>query len=281
MTRILPGVAAGILAFLLALVGRADPPAPSKGLTPGAAMKLLGSNSSAALAGNLRAVLLDSLPTPLFEDNRHWGMQKSVRRVEWRGKGLHVHPEPVERMENDGRWWMVKVTAPNPRDALVVDLRDFQQPAEGRMTFTAFFALDTDVEYDRQRWREGARTYSGSVRARMRIKLTLRCEATGRLQTNDFLPEAVVRLRVVQSDLKYDNFVVEHIAGVGGELAKVLGDAAHASINQWRPSLERDFIARANAAILKAGDTREVRVSLGALLGQKTGGILPLAPTPK
>jgi hypothetical protein len=244
-------------------------------------MKLLGSNSTAALAGNLRAVLLDSLPTPLFEETRHWGAQKSVRRIEWRGKGLHVHPETVERMENDGRWWKVKVTAPNPRDALVVDLRDVQQPEEGRMTFTAFFALDTDVEYDRQRWREGTRTYSGSVRARMRIKLTLRCEATGRLQTKDFLPEAVVRLRVVQSDLKYDNFVVEHIAGVGGELAKVLGDAAHGSINQWRPSLERDFIARANAAILKAGDTHEVRVSLGALLGQKTGGILPLVPAPK
>jgi hypothetical protein len=260
---------------------RADPPAAGKGFTPSAAMKLLGSNTSAALAGNLRAILLDNLPTPLFEDTHHWGAQKPVKRLKWRGKGLHVHPEIVERPENDGRWWKVKVTTPNARDALVVDLRDVQQPEEGRLTFTAFFALDTNVEYDKQDWHEGTRIYSGSVRARLRIKLTLRCEATGRLETQDFLPEAVVRLRVVQSDFKYDNLVVEHIAGVGGELAKVLGDAAHHSVNQWRPSLERDLIARANAAILKAGDTKEVRVGLGALLGQKSTGILPLGPAGK
>jgi hypothetical protein len=281
MPHVRPALAVGVLVLAVALPVRGEPPASGKGVTPSAAIKLLGSNSTAALAGNLRGLLLDTLPNPLFEDTRHWGAQKPVHRVKWRGKGLHVHPEVVERLENDGHWWKVKVTTPNPRDALVVDLRDMQQPGEGCMTFTAFFALDTDIEYDKQNWSEGTRTYSGSVRARMRIKLTLRCEATGRLETKDFLPEAVVRLRVVQSEIKYDNFVVEHIAGVGGELAKVLGDAAHASVKQWRPSLERDFIARANAAILKAGDTQEVRVSLGALLGQKTGGILPLVPAPK
>jgi hypothetical protein len=114
----------------------------------------------------------------------------------------------------------------------------------------------------------------------MRVRLTLRCEATGRLETKDFLPEAVVRLRVVGSELGYDNFVVEHIAGLGGEAAKLLGEAAHSSLQQWRPSLERNLLARANAAIVKAGDTKEVRVGLASLLSQKGGG-LTLVPAHK
>jgi hypothetical protein len=276
--------ATAVFLGVLAVAGLAWEPSraePPNALTPSTALTLLGSNTTAALAGNLRALLLDSLPTPLFEDHKHWGLQKPVRRVHWRGKGLRVHPEAVEVPENDGRWWKVEVTAVNPRDTLVLDLRDLSMPEQGRMLFATFVAFDTRVDFDRQTWHAGTRTYSGSVRARMRVRLTLRCEATGTLQTKDFLPEAVVRLRVLQADLGYDNFVVEHIVGVGGELAKVLGEAAHASLKQWRPSLERDLLARAGAAIIKAGDTKEVRIGVAALLGRKGGGGLPLVPVEK
>jgi hypothetical protein len=251
----------------MASLTSAAPPAP-KALTPGAALNLLDRTSPAALAGNLRAFLLKALPDPLFEDQSHWNLQKLVRELKWRGQGLGVHLEPVETLKNDGHWWKVRVTAPNAADSLIVDLRDVQQPEPGRLTFTTFVAFDTHVDYDRQNWREGRRMYSGSVRARMRLKLTLRCEATGKLEGNGFLPEAVVRLRVVQSDLRYDNFVVEHVAGVGGELAKIIGDAARSGVAQWHPSLERDLLGRANEAIVKAGDTKEIRVGLAALLGK-------------
>jgi hypothetical protein len=259
-------------------LGRGDPPA-IKPLTPGAALNLLGSNTTAALAGNLRGYLLQALPDPLLEDRQHWGRQKPVREVKWRGQGLHVHAEVQEVPRNDGHWWKVLVTASNPADTLVLDLRDVQQPEPGRLTFTTFVSFDTHVEYDRQNWQEGRRLYSGSVRARMRVKLTMRCEATGRLEGKGLLPEAVVRLRVVQADLGYDNFVVEHIAGVGGELAKILGDAARSGVRQWHPSLERNLLARANEAIAKAGDTKEVRIGLASLLG-KTGGAAPLLNPP-
>src|SRR5262249_43815319 len=119
-------------------------------------------------------------------------------------------------------------------------------------------------------WHSGRRTYSGSIRARLRIKLTLHGEATARLDAGDgILPDAIVRLRVLQAESGYDNFVVEHIAGLGGEAAKLLGDAARGSFKQWRPAMERELLARADAAIVKAGDTKEVRVSLSKLLNKK------------
>jgi hypothetical protein len=250
-----------------AVSGMAAP--PLKNVGPGAALGILDPHSAPALAGNLRAFLLEALPEPLYEDAKHWGTLAKVRRLKWRGQGLGVHLEEEEVLVNEGHWWKVKVTANNPKDTLVVDLRDVRHPEQGRMTFTAFAALDTHVDYDKQNWRGGVRLYSGSVRARMRVKISVRCEVTARLEGQGFLPDAVIRLRVVDSEVGYENLVVEHIPGMGGEAAKVLGNAARAGVQQWRPSLERRLIDRANEAIRKAGDAREIRLSLSALLGKK------------
>ena len=44
------------------------------------------------------------------------------------------------------------------------------------------------------------------------------------------------------------------------------GELVLETVKQARPDLERDLLNKANAAIVKAADTKEVRVSLDALL---------------
>ena len=63
--------------------------------------------------------------------------------------------------------------------------------------------------------------------------------------------------------------MVEHTAGIGGDAAKALGEAVVHTVKQVKPQLERDLLAKANAAIVKAGDTKEIRVALGKLLEGK------------
>jgi hypothetical protein len=230
-----------------------------------------GDDSPEGLAMSLRGLLVDALPNPLYEDHKHWDLQKPVPRgVKWRGKGLHVHPEVQYIPKNDGHWWQVRVTADHLADSLVFDLRDMQNPEPGRMTFTTFLAFDARIDYDRQVWDEGTRIYSAGVRARARLKMTLQCEVVTKLEpTGKLLPDAVFRFRVLKSETGYDNLVVEHIAGVGGEAAKLLGEAVHSGMKQWHPSLERRLLEKANAAIVKGGDTKEVRVGLTSLFGKK------------
>jgi hypothetical protein len=227
-----------------------------------------GDDPFKGMSSALRQLLVDALPDPLYEASPGWGNTRMVAHaVVWRGQGIRVHPEIVKTPRNDGVWRKVRVRANNLKDTLIFDIRDPQNPEKGRTTFTVFLSFDARVGYEQQTWEKGVRLYSGSVRARMRTKLTLFCESTTRLEKNGtFFPDTVFRLRVVRSDLKYDNLVVEHIAGVGGATAKVLGDAAHAAINQWRPSVERKLVERVNAAIVRAGDTREIRIGLGGLL---------------
>ena len=262
-----PGVLAAALILLAASTAQAGGVKP---IDPRAALAALGDGSLDALSGSLRGFLVRALPSPLYADDSHWGRQKEVAvGLTWKGKGLDVHPEPRTKPKNHGKWWRVRVTAPNLADTLVFDLRDVQTPEPGRMLFTAFASFDADIDYDREVWDEGVRLYSAGVRARMRVKLTLQCEAMSHVEKTGVLPEAVFRLRVVKANCGFDNFVVEHIAGVGGEAAKLAGDAARGGLKQWHPSFERHLLEKADAAIVKAADTKEVRVGLSKLLGKK------------
>ena len=244
-----------VVLVLVALTGTslAASPPPRIKLDPAAALgALTGGQSTDALAGNLRGLLLKNFPDPLFEDAKHWDLKKQGPRGKWR---------------NHGQWRKLCVRARSVRDTLIVDLRDLQQPGGGRTTFTLYVSFDGAAELERQNWRMGVRLHSGSTRARFRVRLALFCELTTKFEKGkEWLPDAVFRLRVSRSDLRYDNVVVEHTAGVGGEIARVLGDAVIDGLRQWKPSLERNLVEKANAAIVKAADTREVRVNLLNLL---------------
>ena len=258
-----PILAAAALACLAPSARAAEPK-----LDAHAAAALLDPSSTAALAGDLRAALLEMAPDPLVEDDSHWGGQRLVADgIKWHGHGLHVRPEIVKAPKNDGRWWKVKAAAERLPDTLVVDLRDVSSAGSGVTTFTAFVSFDAVVDYEQQRWDRGVRLYAAGVEAKMRVNVALRCEATTRLEPNGTpLPDAVFRLRVTAANLGYDHFEVDHVAGVGGDLARLIGEAAKAGVEQWRPSLERNLLRKADAAIVKAGDTKEVRLSVLKLL---------------
>ena len=242
---------------LVALIGLATagtaaaaPPRPD----PASLVPVLAGGSKDSLAGSLRGYLLQAMPTPLYETD----VSKTHK------------PAKTHSSRKQGISRKVRITAVNPADNLVLDLRDVRSPEPGKLTFGVFLALDTRIDYNRQLWEAGIKLFDGSVRARARLKVTLDCEATTRLETNGLpLPEAVFRLRVVKANVQLENVVVEHIAGVGGDAAKVIGDSLRSSLRRLHPSLERKLLERAEAAIVKAGDTKEVRIGLTQLLKKR------------
>jgi hypothetical protein len=242
-------------------------PMPGSEPQNGAATYLPADRGS-AFAGPLRELLLRNMPTPLYEASPGWGRTATVATgIEWSGKGLRAHPRVKREEKNDGIWRRVRITGEDLAHTTVLQVRNIQHPEAGRRTFEVLLAFDARVDYEQQKWKAGIRIYSGSARARLRVQLALLCELRTRLEWNGALPSAVVfRLHVVPSNLAYSNLVVEHIAGVGGDLAKLIGEAIQGGIRRWRPSLERNLLARANAAIEKAADTKELRLGLGSLL---------------
>lgn len=250
----------------------ADPPKlprPSASTVLG----LLSAGSPDALAGSIRGYLVQNLPNPLYEARPNWGHTAKPHGLKAIGPDSHT---PV----NDGKWKHILVTAINPADNLVFDIRNMSQPEPGRITFDVFLAFNAHLDYDQQNWRNGTRMWSGGAKAHFRIKANLACETTIRVDKGELiLPDLVVRFHVVRSNVSYEQFVMEHINGVGGEMAELIGNAMHHGLNQLHPSLEHDMLEKANAVIEKSADTKEVHVSMSELL-KKKGWWPKSAPVP-
>jgi hypothetical protein len=264
-----------LLLFVLATFAQADShlfklPAPNP-------FSLMSPGNPDLLAGALRGYLVHNLPETLYEAAPGWGRTAPAPNgLCWTGKALPIHPHIQYADKNEGDWRKVRVTGKQIADTLVLDLRNVQQPEFGRVTFDVVLSTDCVVDYEHQKWDAGIRLYSGSAKAKLRVKAILSCEATTRLdQEKTLLPDAVFRLRVVDAKVNYDNLVVEHIAGVGGEAAKLIGDGLKGGLHQWKPSMEKELLEKAEAAIVKAADTKEVHVSLTQLIGGKKRTAIP------
>ena len=241
------------LAFVCSAATAAEPPAADE------------------LASVMRTLLLTAMPAPLVEQDFDWGRQRMVPvGVRWERQGLLLKPIKLEKMHNDGSWRRIRVEADDADKNLTVAVKNVETGAAGTSTFVMTVILNARIKFEQQLWKGGTRLYSGETRARCRPTLTLKCESTSRVEkTGSFLPDVVYRLRVLEAKLNYDDLVVEHTAGVGGDLAKILGEAVIESVKKWKPSLERNLLEKANRAIVKAGDTKEVRLGLSKFLGSK------------
>ena len=269
-----------VLAGMLGMTAAAMAPPGIQKPDPAALSHVLTSGSVDSLAGSLRGYLIHAVHDPLFESSSGWGHQSRVARgVKWTGKELPLKPEIIHGLKNQGDWRKLRVTAPNLADNLILDLRDVKPIEPGRMTFVVFLAFDGRAYYQHQKWEAGVKLYDGSARGRFHTRLTLNCELTSRLESSGlFLSDLIFRIRVLRSDLGIDNLVLEHVGGVGGEAAKLIGEAVKHTLKEWHPSLERDLLAKANAAIVKSGDTKEIRVSLFNLM--KNQGLAAATPKP-
>ena len=232
----------------------------------------LPASESEALSKHVRALVLKNLPDPIVQSSPGWGEQKPVVDLKFHRDGIKLWTERVQGHRNDGTWRRMAVRAVNPEQTLDLGLLDVKNVEPGKVTFTAMIGLNCELKFEQQIWKTGVRLYSGETRGRCRGALLLKCEATNRAEPrpNALLPDLVVRMRVTEAQLFYEKLEITHTAGIGGDGAKILGAAIIDTVKQVKPSLERDLLAKANAAIVKAGDTKEMRVELNKLLEGKT-----------
>ena len=211
MKWMLPGIG---LTIAFATASLSAPPTP-----------LITGSAKDELAGNLRGLFLQNLPTPLYEKENNWGHQTTVKRRHIEGKLGDLHIEVMHQPKNDGVWKKLHVDAVNPAESVVFDLRDIANVEPGKITFQVFAALDTQVNYTHQRLESGLKLFDASARAKVRVKVTLDCVATSRVEGGVLLPDLVIEIKVAKADVKYDNLKFEHIAGIGGEGAQLIGEA--------------------------------------------------------
>ena len=175
-------------------------------------------------------------------------------------------------VKNDGHWQKMHFHAKEPAKTLTLAVSNVRVPEVGKTLFDAHSGLDTKIVYEQQMWAAGKRLYAGQTDARCRAELRCVVELTDKVEfkPGSLLPAITFRVRVVEADLSYKDLVCEHTLGLKGDAAKLVGKTLLELLKKIRPNTEKDLLAKANAAIVKAADTKEVRVELDKLLGERS-----------
>jgi hypothetical protein len=216
------------------------------------------------LAQILKPILIKSMPAVLYEQKDNWGHQAMIPvGLKWSGG----KPTIQRSLRNHGVWKQLVITAQELPRTLEVKISDVKKVDAEKQTFKVFFTFQMGVDYDQQTWENGVRLWSGGVRARAQVHMNMECENTLRVElSKELLPDFILRIRVTKADVHYDDLVVEHINGIGGSGAKLVGMAVHDCMKQWRPSIERDLLDRVGAAVVKTADTKEIRFGFSSLM---------------
>ncbi len=231
--------------------------------------------SEKLVASIAKEILIKRIPEPaITSSKKHWNKQKEVVvRVDVeRTSRFRFKLVPTKELRNDGHWYRLSASPIDPSQKLNLEIYNIATPEPGKTTFTAVLAGPMSFRVEQQLWKSGLRLFSGETRGRLDAQAMLDCEVSSRSdwQPNRLLPTQILKVKINSANIAYDNLKVEHTAGVGGEAAELLGEALIGVIKLLKPSLEEELIEKANSAIVKAADSKEVKLDLERLvLGTK------------
>ena len=224
----------------------------------------------------LQGLLTKALPEPLYEKSTGDGnMASAVNGLKWRG----FVPKVQYADKNDGTRRHMKLTSDNPAQNFHIEMKNWRLYDEGRATFDLQLKLAARMDFNEEHWTKGIKLYDGTVRARAKLWMVLHCESKMRIEADGFLPTIVYRLRVVDTEFGYTDLIFEHVAGLGGEAAKLVGDFAVDALRQWKPSIERKLREKLERSIMKAADAKEIRIGLTSFSFGKKKDPLPSKKT--
>jgi hypothetical protein len=234
---------AATLCLLLSMVQQV-PDSPAHAVKP---ERLL----EAALSGALKEALIESMAGPSYPFEHNWGNQITIRtpdggRVVWEGIKSRFETHYREDHLNHGLWIRGTVAIENPAQELVLNFSDFR-PAPGLLEVTfkvsarAMFRANAQV----REYNHGAHLFSVTAGARavghlnMTMKISLTDNATR------------LSWEVVESDLTYSDVTLDRLSAMGGESARVLGDAITGGFRQFFASKRAKMLADARNEISK------------------------------
>jgi hypothetical protein len=225
--------------------------------------------STTELVAMMRTITLQLLPNPLHDKTYNWGTQRNAPNgITWVKKGILLKPQVQMKLKNDGIWRKIRAEAIDAQTTLNFGLDNLSFPQEGMMTFDINVNLPVRVFFEQQVWESGIKLYSGETRLRCLAGVVVKCEMTNKLEKKEgsFFPDLVIKVRALEAKVGYADLVVEHVLGVDGKLAKELGEIGINLVKEIKPSLEGQLLTKANAAVVKAADTKEIRLGLSQLL---------------
>ena len=228
----------------------------------------------AAISKLMRDMTLQHMPDPLVKANDGWGKQKEFVVGKVMLRNPNKFPDAPRELFNDGLWRRFTVTARDPADTLGIGITELVRPEADKMLVTINVAMDINFRMEQQLWVRGRQLYSGETRGHCTGAVQLKAVVTHKseFKPGALFPDIALKVTTTEAKLFYDKIVIDHTAGLDGDDAKKVGDLVVDLVKSVKPELEKELLEKANAAIVKAAGTKEVKLQLDKLM---TAGVLP------
>ena len=228
----------------------------------------------AAISKLMRDMALQHMPDPLVKANDGWGKQKEFVVGKVMLRNPNKFPEAPRELFNDGLWRRFTVTARDPADTLGIGITELVRPEADKMLVTINVAMDINFRMEQQLWVRGRQLYSGETRGHCTGAVQLKAVVTHKseFKPGALFPDIALKVTTTEAKLFYDKIVIDHTAGLDGDDAKKVGDLVVDLVKSVKPELEKELLDKANAAILKAAGTKELKLQLDKLM---SAGVLP------
>lgn len=199
----------------------------------------------------LTRLVLSKIP-PTYVEDRKWGRQSERWNgiaVERHGKGIEF--ERKKKLVNDGSWKKYSATLRNPEQEFQVKIRNLRQDADGNLSLEIHVEGHVDFKAQHVEWKKGVKLASLSLdgHTQVRIQIAMKVELSS--EGNRFPPDLVFKPRATGSTIQLDDFRIDRVGKVGGEIAQQIGREAKKQLSDRMPEYEGKVVEKINAEFAK------------------------------
>ena len=225
----------------------------------------------------LTKIILEHMPLQ-YADDKKWGKQeKRWDGVDLRYEGIKLKTKRRWKMVNHGTWKKYDAQLVNPEHEFAVELTNLRNTPDGKTAFDLNIGANLNLQARQSKWVKGVQLYSISAEGNCRIRIKLSCQTQILLDLDHLPPDVIFKPRITNAQLFVDEFRLDRISKVGGEVAQQITKWVRSAIDGKVEEQQEKLVAKLNAKLDK--NQENLRLSLSDAMRSKwvrqTSGYLP------
>ncbi len=215
----------------------------------------------------LTKLVLGHLPHN-FQQDKDWGAQSErFDGLKVRRKGLQIRTKRKKKMVNHGSWKKFNVSLIDPEKRFSVSVKNMREADQGKVAFDLHCRSDLKIDGRVAKWVKGVQLYSLSLDGKARVRLAVTIELETVMDVTKFPPDLIFRPRATEANLDVEDFRIDRISKVGGEVSQQATRWARGVMDEKVKSEEVKLVEKINTDIKK--NEKKLRLSLHDAVSSK------------
>ncbi len=215
----------------------------------------------------LTKIVLKNIPHE-FKEEKDWGAQEPRwNGVNIRRDGLKIRTNRKKKMVNHGTWKKYDVSLLNPQEQFSISVKNMREAEEGKMAFDVYVAANLKIDGRQAKWVKGVQLYNVSIDGKTKVNLKTTIELRTLMDVTKFPPDLVFRPEAKAVEISVQDFRIDRISKVGGEVTQQITRLARGAIENRLAKEEAKTVKKLNAEFSKNAD--KLRLSLHDAMSNK------------